>query len=237
MTAVKSYFMPILLMFAMFISACTEESMQAVSGNSAGKTAAEKQLETEARSLNKVTKDIIVRNTVEGALVGAAAGCGIALILGGSRSDCLRGAAMGGVAGGVAGNNIGRQAAAKKVELIKADRVLANLSGVSKRLNGVEARLRNVVASQNAELRSLKRQLNAKQVSKSAYQARVNAINSNRRVVSNELLKSEKNVAKTRNEIASARNKGQKGLVSVSKAAASNQARLERVRRSIKLVK
>jgi hypothetical protein len=203
---------------------------------SAKKTDAERKLEAEAKSLNQVTNDIIVRNTVEGAVVGALAGCGIALLMGGDGNDCARGAVVGGVAGGVTGNQVGRAAAAKNVELVKRDQVLANLRGVSTRLNSVESNLRSVVRAQNAEIASLNRQLAAGQVTKSSYNARVNAINSNRRTVESALAASERNIVKTRNELRSARQQGQQGLGPVDSAAASTQDRLARNRKLLAII-
>lgn len=226
----------LLILISLALSACVEDSGGASFGSSGKKTAAERQLEAEARSLNKITSDIIVKNTVQGVLVGAAVGCGLAVVLGGDGEDCAKGAAVGGVVGGVGGNAVGRKAAQKKAELIQRDRVLANLRGVSKRLNSVEGRLNSVLRSQDAELRSLRRQLQADQVSQSTYKSRVNAINSNRKTVRNELLKSENNVKKTRTELRAAQKKGQRNLVSVDKAAASNQSRLARTRSKIKLI-
>lgn len=223
----------------MLASACTEESMQLAAtggGSNAGKTAAERQLEQQAKSLNQVSRDIIVKNTVEGAIIGAAAGCGAALLFGGNRQDCVRGAVVGGVVGGVGGNAVGRKAAAKNEEIVKTAEVVKNLSQVSRRLNGVEANLRTVLRSQDAEIRSLKRQVASGQVSDRQYRARVNAINSNRKVVSNELLKSEQNIVKASAEIASARRQGQGGLGTAAKAASSNKSRLARVRSGIKTV-
>ncbi|HKL05557.1 MAG TPA: hypothetical protein VJ929_07080 [Roseovarius sp.] len=226
------------MLVPMLLAGCMEQTggVGAALSGSGAKTKEERQLEAEARSLNQVTKNIIVKNTVEGAVIGAAAGCGIALLLGGDGGDCAKGAAAGGVIGGVGGNAVGRQAAQKKVELVQRDKVLANLRGVSQRLNGVETRLNRVLNSQNAELRSLRRQVNAQQVSKSEYDARVRAINSNRQTVKNELQKSENNIVKTRNEIRVAQQKGQSGLVSLDKAAASNQSRLARNRQKLRLI-
>jgi uncharacterized protein YcfJ len=210
--------------------------MQFAGGSSAGKTEAERKLETEARSLNQVSRNIIVKNTVEGAVIGAAAGCGIAVLLGGNSDDCLRGAAVGGVAGGIGGNAVGRESAAKNEQIVKTAEVVQNLSQVSNRLNGVQAQLASVVRSQDSEIRSLKRQLDANQVSQSTYNARVRAINSNRTAVRNELSKSEANVDKASKQLASARAGGQSDVRSAQRAAASSKARLARTRNSIKLI-
>jgi uncharacterized protein YukE len=203
---------------------------------SSQKTDAERKLEADAKSLRQVTSNIIVRNTVQGALVGAAAGCGIAMLLGGNGSDCARGAVAGGVVGGVAGNQVGRAAAAKNVELVKRDQVLANLQGVSTRLNGVEKNLQAVVRSQNSEIASLNRQLRGGQISQSAYNSRVSAINSNRTNVSRALADSENDIVKSRNEIRAAQQKGQRNLGAVDNAAASTQQRLARNRKLLTIV-
>ena len=115
------------------LSACTETTgggagvTQSAFGSSAQKTAAEKALEKEAQSLTQVTRNIVVKNTVEGAVMGALAGCGLALLMGGGGDDCARGAMVGGVVGGVAGNQVGQKAAAVKKELVRQDAIIANL--------------------------------------------------------------------------------------------------------------
>lgn len=229
----------ILLVAAISLGGCVENGaggMSTASFSSSGqKTAAERQLEAEVRSLDQVTRNIVVRNTVQGAMVGAALGCGLALAFGGRSEDCAKGALAGGVAGGVYGNQVGKRAAAVKVELVKRDRIIANLKGVNAKLNGIEANVRSVVRAQDVELRSLRRQVKAGQISKSAYEARLQAINSNRATVSNGLLKAQKNVVNTRSEIATARRKGQPGLATVDAAAASTEARLARNRKLLAL--
>lgn len=231
---------------ALLASGCTDATVgggaangakpAAFSAVSTQKTAAERQLEADAKSLKQITNNIIVRNTVEGAVVGALAGCGLAVLMGGNAQDCARGAAVGGVVGGVAGNNVGRQAAQKKVELVQRDQVLANLKGVSAKLNVVERNLAAVVKSQNSEISSLRRQLKAGQISQASYSSRINAINSNRSTVAAALADSERDVVKSRNEIRAAQQKGQTGLGAVDSAAASTQERLARNRKALALV-
>lgn len=224
---------------ALVLSACTEASMSgsgySSSASVAGKTAAERDLEAQVRDLNKVTQNIVVSNTVQGAVVGAIAGCGLVLLLGGNGNDCAKGAVAGGVVGGVAGNQVGQAAAQKKRELVQRDQVLANLKGVSAKLDGVEGKLHAVLKSQDAELASLRRQVRANQVSQSAYNQRLNAINANRKAVDAGLATSETNIVKTREEIKTAKAQGQSDLGTVDAAAASTQQRLARNRKLIAL--
>lgn len=224
---------------ALVLSACTEASMSgsgySSSASVAGKTAAERDLEAQVRDLNKVTQNIVVSNTVQGAVVGAIAGCGLVLLLGGNGNDCAKGAVAGGVVGGVAGNQVGQTAAQKKRKLVQRDQVLANLKGVSAKLDGVEGKLHAVLKSQDAELASLRRQVKANQVSQSAYNQRLNAINANRKAVDAGLATSETNIVKTREEIKTAKAQGQSDLGTVDAAAASTQQRLARNRKLIAL--
>ncbi|WP_424980026.1 hypothetical protein [Leisingera sp. S232] len=220
-----------------FLGACTEESMQiGALGSGTWKTPEERALEAEARNLNQVSRNIIVKNTLEGAAVGALAGCGLALLLGGDGGDCAAGAAAGAVVGGVGGHAVGAKTAKKNEEIVRTKEVVANLSQVSTRLNSVEAKLRNVLSSQSAEIRSLKRQLQAGQVSESAYKTRVRAINSNRSAVQASLAKSEQNMVNAKGQIAQARSQGQPGLAQASQAAESNRRRLARTRATIKAI-
>lgn len=214
----------------------TKPRTAATASFSAKKTDAERRLEAEVKSLDQITKDIVTRNTIEGAIAGAAAGCALGILLGGNSRDCARGAVAGGVAGGIAGNQIGRQAAAMNVELVQRDKVLAELTGVSQRLNSVEANLRSVLRSQDAEIASLRRQVAANQISKSSYDARVSAINANRRAVDAGLAKAENNMVSTQQEIRVAQQKGQSNLTPVANATASTKNRLARNRGLIKLV-
>lgn len=220
------------------LTGCVEggPSVPSMGGSSAGKTEAERALEQQARSLNEVSRSIIARNTMQGALVGAAAGCGIALLMGGSGSDCAAGAVAGGVVGGVGGNMVGRQAAAANREIVQTREVVNNLAQVSSRLNGVEGNLRRVLASQNAEIRSLQRQVASNQISQSDYRSRVRAINSNRSTVISELQRSEANVVKASQDLQSAQRQGQRGLAPALQAANSNRSRIARTRSSISLI-
>lgn len=139
---IKSPILAAAVALALVTSGCTGTtggtSTGAVSSVSvSGKNANEVALEREVMSLQQQTKNIIVRNTVEGAVMGALAGCALAVMMGGDERDCARGAAVGGIAGGVGGNAVGRAAAEKNEELVKQDAILANLKGINSKLGSV----------------------------------------------------------------------------------------------------
>ncbi|ABN78940.1 hypothetical protein [Cereibacter sphaeroides] len=228
-------------MFAL-AGGCTTETVghstkSAPSGFSASnKTPKEISLEKQVKSLNQQSRDILVRNTVEGAMAGAVVGCGIALILGGDGDDCVQTAAAGALVGGVGGNAVGRQAAQKNRDLVKRDQVLAKLKGINASLGSVQTNLRDVLRSQNAEIASLQRQVGANQITQSAYDKRVRAINSNRTAVVKGLQTAETNVSKERMELVSLEKQGGQSLSTLRSAASSTEKRLASLRSTVSLI-
>lgn len=227
--------------FIVALSACNDQSMnvsmsQSQSSQNKELAAAEKALITEANSLTRQSKDIVVRNAIEGAMVGAAAGCAFALILGGDADDCADNAAVGAIAGGAIGYGAGQEAAKANRKLVDQKAVISKLSGINQKLGGVETRLRSVIRQQNAELASLRRQVSAGQISESAYKARVRGVNSNRQSVKAALRKTSGQVDGAYNNLVALEKDGA-GKLSRSKAAAnSTKKRLDRTLKSIELI-
>lgn len=238
----KTYFLlATSLSISLLAAGCTETSgaiasAPATSVSVSGKNAQEIALEKEVNALQKQTRDIVARNTVEGAIVGAAAGCAIGLLLGGDGDDCLAGAAVGAVAGGVGGNAVGRAAAEKNKELVKQDQILANLKGINASLGSVNSRLSAVLAAQNSEVASLKRQLDGEQISNSVYESRVRAINSNRSAVIKGLGAAEQDVAKSRSELVGISKESGQSYPALQTAAKSTETRLKTLRSSVNLI-
>ncbi|AZB57029.1 hypothetical protein EBL89_17110 [Cereibacter sphaeroides] len=221
---------------------CTTETVghstkSAPSGFSvSNKTPKEISLEKQVKSLNQQSRDIVVRNTVEGAMAGAVVGCGVALLFGGNGDDCVKGAAAGAIVGGVGGNAVGQQAAQKNRDLVKRDEVLAKLKGINASLGSVQTNLRDVLRSQNAEIASLQRQVGANQITQSAYDKRVRAINSNRTAVVKGLQTAETNVSKERMELVSLEKQGGQSLSTLRSAASSTEKRLASLRSTVSLI-
>ncbi|WP_456385741.1 hypothetical protein [Profundibacter sp.] len=223
--------------FMLLLSACVEgtPTVSALSGGSVkGKTAAEIALEKETKSLSQVSKEIVTRNTVQGVIVGAVAGCVMAELFGG---DCAQGAVAGGIVGGVGGNAAGRKAAAANKQLVNQRQVIANLTGINKRLGSIQSNLRRVVASQNSEISSLRRRLASNQVSKAQYSSRVRAINSNRSAISSSLQRAENNVARSQQTLVNLGRQDGRSYSTERRAVTSTQNRLARLRKSASLAR
>lgn len=223
------------------VSACTEDTMglPMMAGGSSKNpelAAAEKTLVTEAKSLAQQSKDIVRRNTIQGAAIGAAAGCGLMLLMGGNEKDCLAGAAAGGLVGGGVGYDAGKKAASANKKLVEQKEVIAKLSGINKKLGSVESRLRSVVRQQNAELASLRRQVAAGQLKESEYKSRAQGINANRKAVQASLQKASLQVDGAVNNLSKLEKDGAGNLSRSKQAARSTKSRLQRTMQSIELV-
>lgn len=231
---------------ALLLSGCVEGTTAGAGGGSVaasasassasvtrGKTAEERQLEAEVRDLNQITRNIIVSNTVQGAIVGALGGCILAELTNG---NCGRGAVAGGLLGGLAGNTVGRQAAQKKRELVAADETIAKLRGVEARLSGVQASLRAVTRRQNSEIASLRRQVAAGQVSASAAKRRISAINANRTAVIRGLDASRQNVAKEEAQLVRLEQQSGERYTSTKRQVRQTSNRIQSLRNSVALI-
>lgn len=235
----RKYLAVCIVLAVAIVSGCTEQSGTLAGfggGSSAGKTAAERQLEQQVSGLTEVSRDIVVTNTLQAAAFGAAAGCGLALLFGGEGKDCLIGGAAGGVIGGVAGNQVGQQAAAANAEMVRQDQIISNLRGVNAQLDTVEVNLRNVIASQNAEMSSLRGQLASQEVSRASYDARMAAIASNRRTVAQGLDASQTNMARSYDRLVAIEQENGENLAGSRAAVLGTRDRVAAMRQSVALV-
>lgn len=208
-------------------------SSSSVRSVSAGKTSEERALEKEVANLNRTTRNIVVKNILEGAAVGAAAGCVTAAV---TDNSCGQGALIGGGLGAIFGASVGNKAANAKREIVQADQTIAKLKGIDSRLGGVEANLKAVLRSQNSEISSLRRQLAAGQATKSSVDARISAINNNRQTISARLQDSEKNLATEKAELVAAEKANGQKLSTTKRAVDSTSRRLRNLRGSVKQV-
>ncbi|MEM7671231.1 MAG: hypothetical protein AAF317_19265 [Pseudomonadota bacterium] len=190
-------------------------------------------MEREVRDLNQITRNIIVSNTIQGAVAGAVAVCVIVELASGA---CGEGAISGALTGGLFGNAVGRQAAQKKRELVAADQTLEKLRGVQAQLTGVEQNLRAVLNRQNSEIASLRRQVSAGQVSASAARSRINAINDNRANVIRGLDASRENVSEEQAKLVRLEQESGENLRSTRRAVSSTSNRIQALRNTVRLV-
>jgi len=228
------------------LAGCQEVSAPTQSGASAtpaaatqsatvtrGKTREEVELERKVRNLDTISRNIVVSNTIQGAVVGAAVGCIFQEARG---QDCKDGLVAGGLLGALGGAAVGNAAAQANRDIVKAEETLAKVKGVQKELGVIEADLRAIVRRQNSEIASLRRQVSAGQVSKSAVDARLAAINNNRAAISNGLLKANQNLATEREELVTLAAQGGQNVSGTRNAVDSTQRRIRSLRNTVQLI-
>ncbi|WP_391480708.1 hypothetical protein [Nereida sp. NH-UV-3] len=223
------------------LSACVDQPVsvskaQGQASKNKELSASEGRLLAEAKSLSRQSRDIVARNAIEGAVIGAAAGCALSLLLGGDADDCKDGAIVGGVAGGAVGYGAGKEAAQANKKLVEQKQVIAKISGINQKLGSIESRLRSVVRQQNAELSSLRRQVSAGQISESIYKARARGVNSNRRAVRAALQNTSGQVNGAYKNLVALEKDGAGNLSRSKAAATSTRNRLNRTVQSIDFI-
>ncbi len=217
--------MKLILILSIFsVSACMDASGSM--SNSRTNTSKSSQLASEelallseAKSLVKQSNDIITRNTIDGALVGAAIGCGLSLALGGNADDCVSGGLLGGVTGAAVGNNAGTKAAKANETLVKQKQIINKLGIVNVKLDSIEKKLLSVLKKQNEEILSLETQLRAGQISDGELKSRVRGINASRKALRSSLQQASSKIDKAYDRSVKLENSGD-GDFSASKIAA-----------------
>ena len=132
-------------------------------------------LAEQADALNKMSTDLVRKTTLNGAAIGALAGCGLAVV-GGSKNQCIQAALVGGAVGAVTGHAKGKARVAKRVEIVELSRVLPSLRTTTNQLGVVASGVDTLIAEQDAEIFALKQQVEAGQLSQETYETRLSDI-------------------------------------------------------------
>ena len=172
----------------------------------------EQQLTEQAEALDRITKELVQRATVKGAAIGAAAGCGLAVISVSEGGKCLAGALAGGAFGAVAGNAAGKRQAQARVEMVSLSRVTPTIGEAQKQMAAVSDGLPAMLATQNEELATLKTRLAAGEIDQATFDARLTEIRNTRAEVAQSLTQSAEQARTTANVLKEAGAQGQEGL-------------------------
>lgn len=171
----------------------------------------EQVLTEQAVALDRMSKDLVRRTTVNGAAFGAAAGCGMAIV-GGSKNKCIQAALVGGVLGGVTGHMNGKAQVKKRVEIVELSRVLPSLRETSSQLDIVSGGVETLIAQQDAEIIALKKQVAAGQISQETYSARLSDIRMVRSELAQSLSLSASQAKQANLALLNAKSQGQTGV-------------------------
>jgi hypothetical protein len=204
---------------ALSLAGCvqTSEPMISSRGASSGQIAtstAESEIimTQQATALTKMTRDIIRKSTMNGAAIGALAGCGLVILSASNAKNCVTGALAGGAVGAFAGNARGKKQAKKRVELVSPSALVRSIGKADERMDIVSRDLPGMLAEQDAELNALTLQMAQGQITEAQYVKRFEVIKANRAQLAEALSLSATQANEAHRNLQDAQSKGQIGL-------------------------
>lgn len=167
----------------------------------------------QAAALNDAADRLVQRSRINGALVGAALGCGVTLATG-SRStrDCVAAAALGGAAGAVLGAQRGEREVARRVALVAESDVARQLNAATGQMAALRQSLPAYLATQEAELNHLTMQQISGQITQREHDLAVLAIQQQRFDLGHALELSARDARRAAENLRTATQRGQTGL-------------------------
>lgn len=162
-------------------------------------------------TLDRMMSDIVRHTTIKHAAVGAAIGCGLAVVTA-SASNCVAAAAAGGAAGAVSGHIAGKRDVARRMELVSANSIVRSIRKSNTQLGDINADLPKFLAQQDADVKGLNSLKSMGTISAEEYESRMNAIRSSRAELAEALLMSSKQARTASANLREAAAQGQSGL-------------------------
>lgn len=172
----------------------------------------ERVLAEQAVALDQMTKDLVRQATLKGAAIGAAAGCGLAMVSATESGKCLVGAVAGGAIGAVAGNAMGKREVEKRVEIVSLSRVTPSIAHSQKQMAMVSDGLSSMLTAQKAEMADLEAQRTEGRITQAQYEARIAEIRDARASMTESLTLSARQAEQALDAMKAAKAQGQTGL-------------------------
>lgn len=172
----------------------------------------EQALEEQAVALDQITRDLVRRATVQGAGLGAAAGCGLAVVAGSASKQCLTGALAGGAMGAIAGNTIGKQQVNQRVELVSLSKVTPTIAQAKEQLRQVETSLPTLLQAQSEDVLFLEARRLEGDISQADFEARIAEIKATRATLAQALTLSAEQAKQAHSALSAAQAQGQSGM-------------------------
>jgi len=159
----KAHSLIVTLVAATFLSACSEQAIPYPEASRVDSNALmffndpinEGSVTDQVAALTATADQLVLDTTVNGALIGAAVGCGITVLTGSNARECVAGAALGGAGGAVIGNMVGERSVARRVELVAPNTVARELNAATNQFQSIQASLPQLLDQQEAALNQL----------------------------------------------------------------------------------
>lgn len=168
-------------------------------------------LVAQTAALDRMMKDIVRNTTIKHAAVGAAVGCGLAVMTS-NATRCLAAAASGGVVGAVNGHVAGKKDVARRMELVSANAIVRSIRASNVQLDDISTRLPIFLARQESDLSALAALRGAGTIAEAEYEARLDAIRASRAELAEALMMSSQQARLASANLREAAAQGQSGL-------------------------
>jgi hypothetical protein len=166
----------------------------------------------QAIALNDLSAKIVRASTVKGLKIGAAAGCGLAIVSAANAKNCVVGAVAGGAIGSAVGYHSGKRQIAKRVELVDPNRLVRSIRKTNDQMELLTASLPALLAEQDQELEKLGFDRDLGKLSQADYDIRYTEIKSHRAALANSLTLSAQQARAAGDNLKNAATQGQFGL-------------------------
>ena len=205
------------LMAATALGACMQVTPEA----SRAKTAAlyfhndpivEGSVAKQADALQQMADEIVMQSTLRGGMIGAAVGCGLAVVASSNIAKCATTAAVGAAGGAMAGHAAGKRSVERRVQLVSEPELSRSLRNAANQFDSLHDDLPGLLAAQEARLNALAVQLAGGQISRAAHDRGVAKVRSERAGLAEALSLSEADMRRAARNLETAAARGQSGL-------------------------
>lgn len=200
---------------AVFLSACAPApSVQSsrFEGAPLNFAAQPAQADPQIKALSELSQRIVVQTMIKGAGIGAAVGCGLAVVSAGNAQNCLASAAAGAVGGAVIGHVVGKRDVARRIEKVSPSAVVRTLRKTNAQMALVQTSLPARLEAQEQILAQLDLQRASGAIDASEYASGRAAIAAERRAMAAELIKTQGHAEQAAANLRVAQQQGQSGL-------------------------
>lgn len=198
---------------AVSLAACAKQNTpEFAMRNAHGLTAEHEEIHSQAQTLTKMTKDIVRKSTLNGAAIGAMAGCGLALVAATNAKNCLSGVAVGATAGAVIGHENGKKQIAHRINLVSPSALVKSIRTSSDQVAQIEMTLPSVLAAQDIALSDLTERMKRGEITEDVFAANADQIRKDRGELVQALALSEAQARSAHENLKAAASQGQTGL-------------------------
>jgi len=180
--------------------------------NATGAVAEHAVMQEQAAALSKMTQDVVRKSTLNGAALGAIAGCGLVVLNAANAQNCVAGALAGGLAGAAIGNASGHKQVEKRMQLVSPSDLVRTIGKSTDQVAQIEMSLPSLLAAQDIELAEMTQKLKQGEITEADYAAKADKIRQDRAELAQTLSLSAAQAQTAHNNLKDAAAQGQTGL-------------------------